>query len=77
MINEDVLGRRFRFGESCGDHRISPLAPQYQCLRTIPFISFRARWCTRTQKRVSDRKRDQLTRRLSTYHAKQRQCLNG
>jgi len=38
MINESILGRRFRFGRSCGGHRISPLAPQYQCPRQALLI---------------------------------------
>ena len=38
MINESILGRRFRFRRSCGGHRISPLAPQYQCPRQALLI---------------------------------------
>ena len=33
MINGDVLGKRFRFGSSCDDLRISPLTSQYECPR--------------------------------------------
>ena len=39
MINENILGRRFRFRRSCGGHRISPLASQYQCPRQSLLIS--------------------------------------
>lgn len=37
---ENVLGKRFRFWQSCGGHRISPLAAQYFCHRTVPSRAF-------------------------------------
>ncbi len=33
LINEKILGKCFRSCSSCGDPRISPLAPQYECPR--------------------------------------------
>jgi hypothetical protein len=33
LINENILGKCFRFSSSCDGPRISPLAPQYECPR--------------------------------------------
>ena len=53
MINENVLGRRFRFRRSCGGHRISPLASQYQCPRpSLSIITSRLAYTTGTRRRL-------------------------
>jgi hypothetical protein len=41
MINENILGKCFRFRTSCASPRISPLAAQYQCRKFIRVTSLR------------------------------------
>ena len=64
MINENILGKCFRSRSSCGDPRISPLTPQYECPRLSLLI-------------ITSRSGDQRNRTEVLFHYSMLSCSGG